>query len=550
MKYRFSALILTLGLLMGMAAGPGAQPARAASLKICGEVTVYVKSTLLGTGLLTINGIPMIIGLGVSLPASVAVGADLCLDLTTSLAGLITGAAATANVQTHLKVCGQVTAYTAATATATGLLKVGTRTFTLALGSHLPASVQVGADICVDLELDGFGRVADGTVTANAHINLKVCGEVLAYTQATANATGVLKIGSRTWTTAIDSELPASVDVGADLCIDLEIDGYGRVDDGAVTANVTSTVKVCGVVTAYTEATATAVGLLKAAGNTWNVALGTNLPASVDAGADLCLNLTLNGFGQVKNGTAVANVNATVDVCGQVTAYAAATSTTNGSLTLGGINRTIVAGADVDGGVGVGAYVKLRLETDVFARVAKATVLKAGASLNDACGDGGSPSSTPGASQNPGSSQGPGASQNPGQSQNPGSSGHPGATQNPGPSQGAGATEGPGSSGEPGATQPPSSGEEGVIDCTSGVGGTGNVKGNGDGGTLLPSTDALGRATGVIASNAIPLLAIGLLGGLAAWYRNRRRFDEVPYDDTGIAIEDVASRDGASELRA
>ena len=42
MKQRVSALILSLGLLLGMASGPMAQSTQAASLKVCGEVTVYV----------------------------------------------------------------------------------------------------------------------------------------------------------------------------------------------------------------------------------------------------------------------------------------------------------------------------------------------------------------------------------------------------------------------------------------------------------------------------------------------------------------------------
>ena len=172
---RFAGIVLSLGLLLGLNGGPMAQPTHAASLKICGEVTVYVKATVLGTGLITINGIPMVIVAGANLPASVAVGADICVDLTTNLLGLITGAAVTANVHSRVKVCGVVTAYTAATATATGLLKIGGNTFVIGLGSSLPESVDVGDDLCIDLELDGFGRVADGTVTANAHVTLKVC---------------------------------------------------------------------------------------------------------------------------------------------------------------------------------------------------------------------------------------------------------------------------------------------------------------------------------------------------------------------------------------
>jgi hypothetical protein len=589
---RFASLALSLGLLLGLASGPLAQPTSAASLKICGEVTTYVKATAIGTGLLTIDGIPLVIAIGATLPSSVAVGADICVDLTTNVLGLITGASVTADVHATIKVCGTVAAYTAATATATGLLKIAGSTYILALGTHLPASVVVGADLCLDLDIDGFGRVADGTVSANAHVHVEVCGEVLAYAAATSTATGLLKIGSKTWTLAVGSHLPASVAVGADLCIDLELDGNARVSDGAVSADVEATVKVCGTVTAYTAATATAagqlkvaghswatalastlpasiragadlclnltlngfaqvkdgtvvadvqstvqvcgtvtayaaatsttLGQLKAAGNTWVMALDADLPATVKAGADLCLDLTLNGFAQVKDGTAVANVDSTLDVCGQVTAYVAATPSSDGSLTIAGVTRKVRAGAAVDASVAAGAYLKLRLTTDVFARIAKASVLKAGVSVADACSSTPAPSQNPGQSQAPDASQAPGATPVPGSSQAPGSSEAPGASQAPGASNGPGTSPTPGASDNPGpgVTQSPTGNVSGETDCSSGVG---RVSGNGNGGTLLPSTDALGRATGVIAANAIPLLLVGLLGGFAAWYRSRRR---------------------------
>ena len=619
---RFAGLMLSLGLLLGLTGGPLAQPAHAASLKICGEVTVYVKATILGTGLITINGIPMVILAGASLPASVAVGADICIDLTTNVLGLITGGAVTANVHTEVKVCGTVTAYTAATATTTGILKIAGSTFVLGLGSHLPASVDVGDDLCIDLELDGFGRVADGTVTANAHVHLKVCGEVKVYAKATSTATGLLKIG-HTWILAVGSHLPASVAVGADLCLDLELDGYGRVSDGevaanveatvkicgtvtaytkatattlgqlkiaghtyvlalashlpasvdvganlcldltlngyaqvkdgAVTANVGATVKICGTVTAYTKATANALGQLKIAGKTFVVALAASLPASIDAGADLCLNLTLNGFAQVKGATAVANVESTLDVCGQVTAYVAASPSADGSLTIAGIARKIRAGADIDGALSVGAYIKLRLTTDVFARIAKASVLKVGISLADACGSSNpNPTQNPGATQNPGSSQGPGATNNPGASNGPGSSTGPGASSGPGASNGPGSSAGPGASNAPGQSQAPTGNVSGETDCSTPVAQTGSR----DGDTLLPSTDALGRITGLLATNAIPLLVIGLLGGFAAWYRTRRRNELAAQAAVAAGgsdpwtLLDVSSHDEALEPRS
>jgi hypothetical protein len=518
---RFAAFILLLGLLFGVASGPLASSTRAASLKVCGDVTVYVKATAVATGLLTINGIPMVIAAGVSLPANVAVGADLCADLATSLGGLITGATVTANVHAHVKVCGAVSAYVKATATATGLLKIGSHSFTIGIGSQLPASVKVGADLCLDLEVDGFGRVAGGAVTANAHVHLQICGEITAYAAATASATGLLKVGSHAFTLAIDSHLPASVHVGADLCLDLEIDGYGRVSDGTVSANVETHLKICGTVTAYTAASATATGLLKIAGRTFDVGIDAVLPATVKVGADLCLDLTINAFGQVGGCTAVANVTATLDVCGQVTAYVAATGTTDGSITIGGVARKIAAGADIDSQVHLGAFLKLRLVIDVFARVASASVIKVGVSIEDVCGS--SVPSTPAPSQAPGSSQGPGASGGPGSSPSP--SGSPDASATPD------------ASGAPAATPNPSQEVAGLETCGSGVGG--GTPGLND--TILPDTDAIGRVTGIVATNLLPLLAVGLVGALVALYRTRR--GNGPLAAGGATIGEDASSD-------
>jgi hypothetical protein len=439
---RLTALVLALGLLMGLASGPLAPPTRAASLKVCGEVTLYVKPTLLGTGLLTVNAIPLVIAAGVDLPASVQVGADLCLDLTTNALGLITGAAVTANVHTKLKLCGTVTAYAEATASATGLLKIGGKTLTLGVGSDLPASVDVGADLCLDLELDAFGRVSDGTVEANVETQVKICGKVTAYAEATASSVGSLTIGGQTFKVAVDEDLPAMVDVDADLCLDL----------------------------------------------------------------------TLNGFGQISRAGAVANIETTLDVCGKVTAYAAATSNNNGAITIGGVSKVIASGADVDGDVEAQAYLKLRLRIDAFGRVSRATVLKVATSVDDACG---TASGTP----DPNPSQGPNPTQQPGSTPNPNPTQGPSASSDPGASPGA--SPSPGASNGPDPSAQPSQDAGGITDdCTTGstsadAGGHGN-------GSLLPDTDSIGRAAGVVVTNAIPLIAIGLLGGLAYWYRARR----------------------------
>jgi hypothetical protein len=275
-------------------------------------------------------------------------------------------------------------------------------------------------------------------------------------------------------------------------------------------------------VTAYTAATATATGLLKIAGRTFIVGIDADVPATVHLGADLCLDLTLNAFGQVARGTAVANVTATINVCGQVTAYGAATATSDGNLTIGGIARKIAAGADIDSQVKAGAFLKLRLEIDAFGRVANAAVLKAGLSIEDVCGTSAGSSPAPGASQGPGAtaapSTGPSASETPGASAEPGSSG------------------GPAASAAPDATENPTQDVAGLQTCGSGIGG--GTPGLND--TILPDTDAIGRATGVVAANVLPLLFVGLLGGLAAWYRNRRRNGALAAAD-GTIDEDAST---------
>lgn len=458
---RVTALFLALGLLAGMASGPMAQPARAGSLKVCGEVTVYVKATVLGTGLLTINGVPFVILAGASLPAAVAVGADLCLDLSTNLLGLVTGAAVTANVSTKLKLCGTVVAYTKATATTAGLLKIGAKTLTIGIGNTLPATVAVGANLCIDLELDAFGRVKDGEVIANVETHLKICGKVSAYVKATASTEGLLTIAGRTFKIAVDEDLPAVVDVDADLCLDL----------------------------------------------------------------------TLNAFGQISDCGAILNVESTLDVCGQVTAYAAAGSTTNGSLTIAGLHKVIAAGADIDTKVKAAAYLKLRLTVDAFARIAKATVLKVGISVDDACGTG----STPAPTQNPGPTQGPGFTQEPGATTDPGPTQAPGHTPGPGGTDAPDATDGPGASDDPdpSAAPTPTQVVGGVTDdCTDNTANANTT----DTGTLLPDTDSLGRAAGVVATNAIPLIAVGLLGGFAAWYRSRRNREALEAEMAAVAV--------------
>lgn len=506
------------------------------TVTICGTVTAYVAATASSAGSLTIAGQVFTLAVGSNLPASVDVGANLCLDLTLNAFGQVLGGSAQANVTTTVTICGTVTTYVEATLNSTGSLRIAGRLFTLAQGSNLPASVDVGADLCLDLTLNALAQVQDGSAQANVTTMVTICGTVTAYTEATLNSTGSLRIAGRLFTLALGSDLPASVDVGADLCLTLTLNALAQVQDGSATANVTSTLKICGTVTSYTEATLNSTGLLRIAGRTFTTALDSNLPASVEAGADLCLTLTLNALAQVQDGTATANVTTTLEVCGQITVYAAATFTNNGSLTVAGVPRTIAAGADVDAGVAVGVYARLRLTIDVFGRVSDVTVLKVGASLAAAC-NAPTPTPTPGATPSPTPKPTPKATPTPNGSPTPTPNGSPTPTPNGSPTPTPNGT--PSSTPEPNATPTPMSGSPNDPNDPNG-GGVANqgatcqtVNGNVAGGSgedlagfVLPDTASLERTARVIITNAVPLGLLAAAGLLAGYVARRRRQGE------------------------
>ena len=462
-------------------------------LRICGAVSAYVPATAVAAGALTVGNVPLVIAAGATLSSQVAVGANLCFAFDLDSSGKISTATVTANVTATANVCGVVSAYGKADADSAGTLTIGGISYVIAVGAKLPASVVVGANLCLKLTLNGFGQITGGTATVNVTSKLDICGIVTAYAQADANSTGSLTIGGRTLTLAIGSSLPASVKVGADLCLKLTLNAIGQVQGGTATLNVKSTVQVCGIVNAYAKATSTTTGSMRIGGRTFILALGSQLPAMAKVGADLCLKLTLNAIGQVQGGTAQLNVNSVIEVCGQVTAFVAAGSTSNGSLTIAAIQRPIAAGAALSSQIKASAYLRLNLKLDVFGRVADAVVLKVGVSLADACRGAATPPTGPGSSALP----------------NPSDEG------DPSPSQ----------SGEEGGPSPSQSSDEGtepgnagcVSDGTHGTVGRPADDPNG----FLPDGASFGRAASLMAAMALPLLL--LLLGLAGWILYQRR---------------------------
>jgi hypothetical protein len=394
---------------------------------------------------------------------------------------------APARAAVDLRVCGAVTVYVPATALTAGVLTVGGVPLVVAAGTHLSTKVAVGANLCLALDLDLSGRITDATVTANVTSTLTLCGVVVAYARADADTTGRLTIGGHTLTLAVGSVLPVSVKLGANLCLSLKLNGFGQIRSGTARVNATSTLQLCGTVTAYTRATGTAVGSITAGGRTLVLAAGSRLPASVVIGARLCLSLTLNVLGQVQDGTAKADVQSALDVCGEVTARVDTTNTSNGSLAIAGTRLAVRAGTDLSEQVRVGAFVRLRLSVDVFGRIADAKLLKVGTSLADACQAEAQPSAN--------ASSAPGAS----------------AAESPSLSPAAVPTF----SVLPGIVTNPNAPNDG--DATGRPAGDQEAQGNGG---IVPDTASLARTASVIALSAVPFLV--MLAAIAISLARRR----------------------------
>jgi hypothetical protein len=312
-------------------------------------------------GLITIGGqsIPIAIGTSIQGSGSITVGANLCLQGALNVAGQLSDpASVTANATTSLELCGVVSAYTVATASAPGSITIGESTIPIAAGTALDGAgiVHAGADLCLHGTVNGFGQLtAPSSVSANATTTIHVCGVVSAFTSATTSSAGSITVGGQTIPIAAGTPIDGSglITLGTDLCLSGTLNGVGQLTaPSSVSANATTTIQVCGVVSAYTAATASSAGSITVGGQTIPIAAGTPIDGSglITLGTDLCLNGTLDGSGQLVVPSSVsAGATASLSVCGVVTAYAAATASTPGSITIGGRTIPIAAGTSLSG---------------------------------------------------------------------------------------------------------------------------------------------------------------------------------------------------------
>ena len=405
------------------------------------------------------------------------------------------------------KVCGIVAVHVRATGLLPGILTVGSSSFAIAPGTTLGSAVAVGADLCLDMTFNISAEIVAATVTANVSSTLAICGTATRYIAATAIAAGSLTIDGGTSVVAIGATLPPSVSVGANLCMHLTLNGHGQISSAVVQANVTSTLDVCGVVNAYVAGSATTNGSLAIAGRAFVVAIRALMPGSVTVGANLCMRLTLNGFGQVSGGTTHANLASVLQVCGQVNAFTPATGAGDGGMAIGGTTHVIAAGAALGPAITVNAHLRLRLTLDGFMRITAAEVLKIGVSVADACSSTTVLVPTPSAAGEPAPDPDKGASTAPGAS----GSAAPGSPNDATHSRPNGLRPGVRPDVQPDASAETRAGTKNACGCHRATPPGGSHV---DAGQVLPDTASMSRAAMALLQVSLPLLLLlsGLLG--------------------------------------
>ncbi|MEP7273086.1 MAG: DUF5666 domain-containing protein, partial [Acidobacteriota bacterium] len=323
------------------------------TLNVCGIVTAISSTSI------TIGGVayPIAAGTVISGANLVTIGVNACLSATINATGqIVAPSSITVQATAVVHLCGVVTAYVAATASVAGSITIGGTTLPIAAGTVFggAALITIGADLCLSATLNINGQVVPpSSVTFNVSTTVSLCGTVTAYTAATATAPGSITIGGTTLSIAAGTVLSGSslIVIGANLCISVTLSEGQIIPPSGVTPNVTPVTVLCGVVSAFTAATATAAGSITIGGVTYVIAPGVILSGTglITIGANLCLSIVPNSQGEIISSTVIIGVGSSVSLCGVVTAFVGATVSTAGSVTINGTTLGIAAGTVLTG---------------------------------------------------------------------------------------------------------------------------------------------------------------------------------------------------------
>lgn len=257
-----------------------------------------------------------------------------------------------AQTATTVSVCGALNTYTAPGQTANGSITFSTpvTSYPIAAGTNVTlgggVSTTAGSSVCLVGLLGANNQLVSASLTANpatpVHVNL--CGAVGPFTPTSSTATGSITIGSILYPIALNAGAftgTPAVAAGANVCLDATFNALGQITGGVAIANPTTTsttpVNGCGTLQGSTPANgavlATIVFTSPAA--SYTVASGVTVGnTSLAVNGSLVCIIGQSSNSQLTSVSFVAPVFSTLSVCGQVTAYTQATTSTAGSLTV------------------------------------------------------------------------------------------------------------------------------------------------------------------------------------------------------------------------
>ena len=244
--------------------------------------------------------------------------------------------------------CGIVTAFTPATATTAGHIRLDSTNYIISAGTTIIGQpvLFLGASVCLDLTLNGVQQIVPPSKVGGNAVN--ICGAVNSYTRATPFSQGAISIGSSTFAIEANAEIRGDMlaSVGSNMCLTASLNGSGQITrPSAIVVNTVTPVSVCGGVTGYFPATASAAGAFWIGGLNFTVAPGVDL-GSVSTGSNSCLQGFVDVTGQlIAPSSVVGNGAGGSKVCGVVTNFRANVLGIEGTLTLGGITLPIADSA-------------------------------------------------------------------------------------------------------------------------------------------------------------------------------------------------------------
>lgn len=340
------------------------------TLTVCGVLNALsATSVTVGSTVL-----PIATGATIAGANGVTVGANVCLTYTLNAQGQISNGSITATATQTFTICGVVSAVSATSIT------VGATSLPIAAGANIQGInlATVGANICLTYTLNAQGQISNGSVSVNASQTLTVCG-VLNAVSPTSLVIGTTVLGIAPGATI--TGLSAAT-VGSTICLTYTVNPQGQISSGTVSVSAPMSLQICGVVTAITANSITI-------GDTViTLPAGTTLGSDVVVGANICISANVNPGGTIIPPiTIIPNVTATIELCGQISAFVAATATTPGSITIGGVNLPIAPGATINGQVTVGANVRVRVTLNALGQITgSATVSIEPCSTGNVCG--------------------------------------------------------------------------------------------------------------------------------------------------------------------